>query len=48
LTDDGNEERNLFPFLYPYPGKGRTTGALMRKAADHLTGLTSGASFRNN
>jgi hypothetical protein len=48
LTDNRHEDRNLFPFLYPNTRKCRATGALMGKAANHFTGLTSGASFRNN
>jgi hypothetical protein len=48
LTDNGHEDRNLFPFLYLYPGKGRATGTLMGKAADHFAGLTSCAAFRDD
>jgi hypothetical protein len=48
LTDDGNEDRNLFPLLHPYPRKGRAARALMRKAAYHFTGLTSCAAFRDD
>jgi hypothetical protein len=48
LTDDGHEDRNLFPFLYSNSRKGRATGSFMRKAASHFTGLASGASFWNN
>jgi hypothetical protein len=45
LTDDWHEDRNLFPFPYPYSRKSRAAGALMRKAADHFTGLTSSTAF---
>jgi len=48
LTDNGHEDRNLFPFRYSYPRKGRATGALMGKAADHFTGLASGTAFWND
>jgi hypothetical protein len=48
LTDDGNEDRDLFPLLHPYPRKGRAARALMGKAANHFTGLTSCASFRDD
>jgi len=48
LTDDGHEDRNLFPLLHPYPRKGRTAGTFVGKAADHFTGVTSGAAFRDN
>jgi hypothetical protein len=47
LTGNRHEDRNLFPFLYPYPRKGRATGAFMEEAADHFTGLTSCTAFRN-
>jgi hypothetical protein len=47
LTDNGHEDRNLFPFLYLYPRKGRTAGVLMGEAADHFAGLTSRTAFRN-
>jgi hypothetical protein len=48
LTDDGHEDRDLFPFLYPYPRKGRATRAVMGEAAGHFTGLASGTAFREN
>jgi hypothetical protein len=48
LTDDGHEDRNLFPLLHPYPRKGRTAGAFVGKAADHFTGMAAGAVFRDN
>jgi len=48
LTDDGNEDRDLFPLLHPYPRKGRTTRVLMGKAADHFTRLASCAPFRDD
>jgi hypothetical protein len=48
LTDDGNEDRDLFPFLHPYPRKGGTARALMGKAADHFTGLASCTPFWDN
>ena len=48
LTDGGHEDRNLFPLLHPYPGKGRTAGALMGEAADHFAGLASCAAFRDD
>jgi hypothetical protein len=48
LTDDGHEDGDLFPLLHPYPRKGRTAGAFMRKAADHFAGLASCAALRND
>jgi hypothetical protein len=48
LTDGRHEDRDLFPLLHPYPRKGRTTGALMGKAADHFAGLASCAAFRDD
>jgi hypothetical protein len=48
LTDNGHEDRNLFPFLYSYPRKGRTTGVLMREATGHFAGLTSCTAFRDD
>jgi hypothetical protein len=48
LTDNGHEDRNLFPFLYTYPRKGRATGALMGKAADHFTGFAPRTAFRDD
>jgi len=48
LTDNGHEDRDLFPLLHPYPRKGGTAGAFVGKAADHFTGVTSGAAFRDN
>jgi hypothetical protein len=48
LTDNGHEDRDLFPFLHSYPRKGRAAGAVMGKAAGHFTRLTSCAAFREN
>jgi hypothetical protein len=48
LTDDWHEDRYLFPLLHMYPRKGRTAGALMGEAANHLTGLASCAPFRDD
>jgi hypothetical protein len=48
LTDDGHEDRDFIPLLHPYPGEGRTARALMGEAANHFTGLTSRAAFREN
>jgi hypothetical protein len=48
LTDDGHEDRDLFPLLHPYPRKGGAAGAFMGEAADHFTGLASCAAFRDD
>jgi hypothetical protein len=48
LTDDGHEDRDLFPFLHPYSRKGRAAGAFVREATDHFTGLASCTAFRND
>jgi hypothetical protein len=48
LTDNRHEDRNLFPFFYAYPGKGRAAGALMGETAGHFAGLASCAAFRDN
>jgi hypothetical protein len=48
LADNGHEDRDLFPFLYPYPRKGRTAGVLMGEAADHFAGLASCTAFRDD
>jgi hypothetical protein len=48
LTDDGHEDRNLFPLLHPYPRQGRAAGAFVDEAADHFTGVASGAAFRGD
>jgi hypothetical protein len=48
LTDDGHEDRDLFPLVHPYSRKGRAAGSFMGEAADHFTGLASCAAFRND
>ncbi len=48
LADDGDKDRDLFPFLHLYPREGRTAGPLMGEAADHFTGLTPCAAFGDN
>jgi len=48
LTDDGHEDRDLFPLLHLYPRKGRAAGSFMGEAADHFTGLASCAAFWND
>jgi hypothetical protein len=48
LTDDWHKDRDLFPLLHVYSRKGRAAGTLMGEATNHLTGLASGAAFRDN
>jgi hypothetical protein len=48
LTDNGHEDRDLLPFLYSNPRKGRATGILMGETADHFTGLASCTTLRDH